>query len=634
MPPKATADRPPGTTRITATAGHADVVLFALLAGTIATFAHGYYYGLVNHIEQLPQIMRLLDPAFLRVDFAVNATAGYGPRFFYSWLVALLGRCAPLPTAFLALTVAQNSLVALVTFLAARRLAAGSVTAGAAATALVLSVESMHLGEAGFLRLPALIPASLVTGVALLSLWEAARGRPFLAAVLAALAALIHPLLGLLCGMVGLCGAALAVLFLQVGRSRSTTGSSILRSLVPIVVALAALGIFGVLVWLLPQQPRLLDSRQMIDIYGYFRNPHHIIPSRFPVRDWLAAGAFFLASGVSVSWWWRRPDADRVTGLRLVLMVFVVLLLWLAGWFFVEVVPSRLVATLQTFRLSLIPKWLGLMFFGITIARSLSGSSRNGSPLAGSALYVLSGPAQPWFALVWHVVELVRRRLSRGPAVGIAILVLAVTIPLLFVFRSADSFKETFALVAIALMSWGLLALRHPWRYPAALALTALAVALPVSGAARRLPLVGHQFAAMQPVFTLADAREPGDAVAAYCRASTPEDAIFVVPPLEGRFRIVARRAIVVDFKYAMVHDWAILEWRQRLADCYGAVTQSGFAAAGEMDWHYRSIPDEQLRYLRYRYGATFAVLYRGTPSSLPELYEDETYKLVEIPEN
>ena len=277
-----------------------DIVLFSLLAGTAVTFIHGYYYGLNNHIEQLPQIFRVLDPSYITNDFEVNATAGYGPRAFYVYFMAWLGKVVPLPALFLVLTCLQNAAVAFVTALVARRLS-GSNFAALFAASLAMSVESIHLGEAGYLRLPALIPASLVTGLALWSIWEGIRDRPIASALIAMPAALIHPMLGLEAGIVGV-GASFLSRLIGIGGPRRW------RPLLRAVAGAAILAAFGLSLWIGPQSKQLLTSRQLIDIYGWFRAPHHIIPSTFPLRDYLAAAAFLIAFATSWAWWYRRPS--------------------------------------------------------------------------------------------------------------------------------------------------------------------------------------------------------------------------------------------------------------------------------------------------------------------------------------
>jgi hypothetical protein len=49
------------------------------------------------------------------------------------------------------------------------------------------------------------------------------------------------------------------------------------------------------------------------------------------------------------------------------------------------------------------------------------------------------------------------------------------------------------------------------------------------------------------------------------------------------------------------------------------------------LDAAYRSVPDEHLRELAREYGATHAVLYATTRTSLPELFANEQYRIVAL---
>jgi hypothetical protein len=145
-------------------------------------------------------------------DFTVNATSGYEPRFYYTRLIALLGHVAPLPVVCFVLTVLQNAAMAAVTVVVGRRLFK-SDDAALAGAVLVLSVTATDLGEDGFLLSSCLLPATLVTPLVLLALWQGVENRPVVCAALAAVAALVHPLIGLALGAIGLATSLLSVLF-------------------------------------------------------------------------------------------------------------------------------------------------------------------------------------------------------------------------------------------------------------------------------------------------------------------------------------------------------------------------------------------------------------------------------------
>jgi hypothetical protein len=120
-----------------------------------------------------------------------------------------------------------------------------------------------------------------------------------------------------------------------------------------------------------------------------------------------------------------------------------------------------------------------------------------------------------------------------------------------------------------------------------------------------------------------------GDEVARFAKQSTPEDSIFLTPPDWGQFRLLARRAIVVDFKAFPFADFAIAEWYERLIACYGNPAKKGTAMVDELIENYRRIDDNTLRTLRQRYKIDYAVLYKETSTNFEVLFQNSNYKVI-----
>ena len=617
-----------GPLALTSTSG---LVVFSILAGGLATFTLGYSYGINNHIELLLPVMRLLDPGFCAGDFTVDASAGYDVRFFYAWLCAGLARLAGLPAAMLLLTWLQNIGVALVTAFVARDMHGRKTLAPLVAVILVLSVESIQLGDAGFLRQAYGWPAILSLVAALPALWLGIRLRPLPAMALAMLATLIHPLIGVETGglALGICAlSALRNLELAPPFRRRTAGLALL--------AIGGLGLFTLLVWGPVQSLNFLETRDFLDIYARFRVPHHILPSRFSVQDYLAALCFLCAAGVSW-WWWRRlPETGCRLPRGILLGTGLVLGLLVCGWFFVEVLPSRLWITLQTFRLVFVLKWFGLLLFAGTIGRAWTAGAP-GAAVSGWLLLLPVGQARPLAVLWAHAVEVLRRRIPARqlrriwPLIAVSGLagmagLLAIRLAVPF---ASEALTMASCLVLLACFRWFS---RPAWRYAAALLWTAAIIGLLVANRAAPVPLIGRLIQASNPILTLADARDPADRIAVFCRDALPKGTVVLAPPHLGRFRLVAERALVVDFKCPTTRDASLLEWRRRLAECYGPVTGGGFKVIDQMNEYYRRLTDAELTARARRYGATFAVLFTETPTLLETPYADENFKLVRIP--
>lgn len=593
----------------------ADLAFFCLIAGGLAAL-WGYTYGTGDQVEQLPIILRAINPNFLANDFFTNASSAFGPRTFYAYFIALLARLAPLTSVMFALTAISNAFIAWVSAQAALRLFDGSPRAALLAAGLVLTARTFWLGAGNTLYGTALVPELLAMPLLLGALACALNERPVMAALLAGLGSLIHPLAGLETGAVALGG--LAVSGLWQGRFKG-------RPLRDWAIAAALLAAFAALSLVPYARETRIDSRTFIEIVAVFRHPHHYLPSTFPVWQYAQAAFFLLAAGLAGLSCAGAFSGMRRAGRFLAALVIILALACLGGWLFVEVWPSRLWTTAQTFRLLFILKWLGLLLVSGAAARAWDERSPDGglwlaAALSPVALGVasLSLAMRRWFA----------RRNRPAPLLEFPVLLFAV---LLILMIDTPGLRDAALLALFTAGAHLLLAGQSPWPARAALALGGAGIAAALLAAAPRLP-AAYAAQLPAPVFTLAAAQGEVADLAAYARKHTPADAVFLTPPNFGSFRLLARRAIVVDFQAFPFQDSAMLKWRQRLIDCYGTTTLNGFDAVDEMRNHYDIIRPEEIRTIQQKYGATYAILFRKTPTDWPVLTQTQTYKLVELP--
>lgn len=122
-----------------------------------------------------------------------------------------------------------------------------------------------------------------------------------------------------------------------------------------------------------------------------------------------------------------------------------------------------------------------------------------------------------------------------------------------------------------------------------------------------------------------------GDEVAEFVRQNTPEESVFLTPPMWGQFRLLARRAIVVDFKAFPFADTAVAEWYERITSCYGNPIRTGFAMVDELDENYRNIDDDTLLALQERYLISYAVLYNQTSTNFEVVFQSNGYKVIRL---
>jgi hypothetical protein len=610
-----------------------ELLLLSAVLSTTLLVTQGYSYG---PSDQLVLALRQLSPDYLANDSYINNTVGFGPRFYFVALLVACSRALPMPAVVLGLTWAANLLVAFVTMLATRNLCAGRDWTGVIAGALVLSVHSFDLGMAGFLHRTILMPQLLIMPLALLTLWAGIAGRPLIAVTCAIPALLIHPLVG--GGSAGLAlGAGLLAAVWNVARSDGERRRAAVRAILWQALSLGIVAVSFRMAWGRMAAPAL-STAQFIDIYAAFRNPHHCLPSEFPAWDYVQAGLFLVVTLLSWSWWAQEETTDPAVARRVLLVIVEVVLACVGGYVFVEVWPSRMWATAQTFRFLFVLKWLGFVLVANTAATLLQRAGDRAATARGALMVVGAGAAHTAVLFVAHVAEWIRRR---GPSVlatrwdtRLTILACAVAIGLLAAFGATTDGVRL--LVSAGFCAWFLGARRSWWRTVVPAVVLFAFVGLLTVHHVRPLPVVWRFLNPLRLHVTRDSLRGPVAEIARAAREHTPDSAVLLTPPDStfGDFRLIAERAIVADVRFYPFDDRAMLEWRQRLDDCYGPVRLYGQAARDEMAANYHRLTDADVLRIAQRYGAQYAILYADNVTAQPTLGQTDVYRLVRVPDS
>jgi hypothetical protein len=354
---------------------------------------------------------------------------------------------------------------------------------------------------------------------------------------------------------------------------------------------------------------------------------------------------------VAIAWQLGRSTCAGLRQLTqpMLAMCAILAVLCLGGYVFVELIPSRLWVTAQTFRLLYIFKWLGLVLAAGWIGYALETHSyssdsnlfqKDTRPLESYLQYplqviiLLTSLLSPLSMAAAFSYEWIRhkwqgwQRLSNGFRLLLSLAALAAA---LLLIQPDPPEPRIFILVpAYALMALALLFFhKKVWAVGVNLLLAAVILATLLWGntflPARLQPFFE------KPIISLADLTGEDMDLAAWVRQNTPPDAIFLVNPSLGLFRVTAERAIVVDFTAFPFNDQTMAGWQQRIFDVYGVPKQNGFPAVPELRDNYTAITDAQMKTLKQKYGATYAILYRWTKTAFPTLFETESYQVVKI---
>ena len=536
-----------------------------LLFGTITTvFTYGAY-GKGNYLELLPILMRTLDPSFLQNDFFTNAGTASIARLYYANLITLLaGSERNLPLISFLLTLLTNISTAFITFYFAHDLFKKSDLAGVYAAALVMSVSTFALGWRSTIYWDELIPATIAIPFVLAATWAAARGKLLIGITICSITSLIHPLLGLEMGAVLLFSF---VVFHLLNKTLNTW--TVWKKVIPSILVLAIFSLISIIPQL--SQPTI-DTELFIHIFAYFRTPHHRIPSTFGLARFIFAGAFL--SAILLIYFRERKSRETSINRYIGILMSIIFALVLGGYLFVELMPSRIWVTAQTFRLLYIVQWIGLILVAGVLADQKLERSTKTLHLVGVlnalslALVVISQALKEW-------LEQKQSRLgnlldeSLILLIAIAILIY-LSVPLLPIFLLGSY-------VLLILLCREMLGKRH---YTALLASMILLIIAAI--AYKGLPNMGQSDSVGRVLDNLSpeiksELGPEGDEIARFARENTPEESIFLTPPTWGQFRLLARRPIVVDFKAFPFSDTGMLEWHNRITDAYGNPKALGF---------------------------------------------------------
>lgn len=543
------------------------LIIFCIIAGIFSVLIHGYSFGVGNQIDQLPLVMRAMDSSFAKNDFVVNTDSVFGPRFFYVHFLATLGKLFPLWSVFLALTLVSNIAVAVISGFFTRKLF-GSELAGVFAAVAVLSLSSVQIGGATMLVLPILSPQILAMPFALLAIWMGFEGRLRLAVLFSVCSAFLHPLVGL-----------------ETGGLILLTSVLLRKNITTIILGFLVIGAVA-LTFLIPEfRNSGVSDQSFINNLAHFRNPHHYLPSTWPLGDYIDLGGFLVAC---VAAWFLWQKSKRVDfGKRVFFPIFVMLILFfcLFGYVFVEVWPSKLVTLSQPFRMIFLVKWVGLCLMWGVVAKYLASK---GDKLKGAILWAaIFLPLAVGITSIFRIFSGAWFLGARENLLFIFLVLLALT-----VFRLRFSFVLTVAIFGVV----------------------TLAV----------LVLGPYRNGRLKQIVLLSDISGSDAAAARWARENTDRDAIFLTPYDFGEFRILGERAIVSDIKADPYKPLDRQIWQERLFDSYGTDTSL-------FSQNYKNIDRSRLEFIKNKYNADYAVLYIETPSDLPLIYQNDMYKIVEI---
>ena len=593
---------------------------YCLILGLYFTL-RGYHSLDGDQAYRLPLLLHRLDPAIYAADPFVRAFDTFNPHrgslVVLGWATGLLGLAAGLLGMFIVMFLATCQGI--------DRLARQNWTgSGSAAQVGWVAITLVLMARAGNIGTNHLFEAMVLDRLMALALgWlalAAVVSQPELgwwrAAIVLALAAVVHPSLGL----------QLALMVMGSWTVWALLGdrASVRWTLAPRGVIAAGLSVLPGLALNLAPGGSLLRGLPPADFWTLaveLQSPQHMLPHLWRMPQWLAWGAYLVLAALALGRW----TPARV---RLVAMLIVTLVGLGAAWVAIEWLHQPRITVFQPFRMATVARGLTL----VLVAGRLVELWHRGEWLARvRSVLIAVALAGDWMLVIVTIVEAgttlaeawgVSRRGSHLIFAGL------MACGLCFLARH-DTESGHWPIVVVLI---GGLTVPVCWRvvYPRFRDQATLRWATVLAWVVPTLALCAGLIPADHPVARSSLVRgviarcrfaavpiDDIERLAAWCRAHTPDSARFIGPPGPKTFRLWSRRSLAFNRAGSPYHAAGLADWFARFQDHVDVhdspevFVQKYLSGRHELEARYDELSDEKRAELAVRQGADHVIALR-----------------------
>ncbi|NEN93104.1 MAG: hypothetical protein F6K48_31145 [Okeania sp. SIO3H1] len=622
---------------------HFTLSLFTfLILGAFIT--RGYTFPVGNHYTHVPQIKSMLNPELYTNDYYVQEMLKFTPRYYYQHLVYFISKFI----GSISLTYFIYYLISFISFICGLSAISKIFTPSKLSAAILIFLSLTAYTLVGYLELfpKTPIPATFAMSLTVWGIYFCFQQRWIIGYLFFGIASILQFLLGVLPGIM-----MIPIMFIEGIKS---------RQLKQVVLPLIILFGFASLVYL----PMLLtgttstdklSNEEFVFIYGWVRNPHHIIPDywnwkiRLDFICFILGGClcihkvdvaksedflqnseigkifFFRASGKGGKVGKIKEIKGRKKDLiftnarclekwKFYLIIAESIFALFLGYIFVEVYPLALFAKLQLART--VP-FAQLMIF-IAVGILVSQLYQQGNLGVGLLLIISLILPVPYQGICFFLLSLGLFFLEKWSyKLVVWLIVLAGLIFFLWQSPTDSSFNNLLAKSGLFLVlifpfildefDLGLVEPSGSYiarKYLITYSLAGVTILVFVLGLFEALPGKFLEVFQQQVKFN----RVPQDEVtklALRFRQISDKDDIILIPPFVSNFQFFSERAVIVDFKHFPQTDSGIREWKNRMEDVFG-VPLNDKLAVGAMEILFPQQTGKELVNVGKKYGAKY----------------------------
>jgi len=423
---------------------------FIFAAGILATLHMGLRFALVDQQAMLPGILHLSDPSLYSRDFGYSSGLTYGPRFYAFHMMGFLGGLLGHELATVVVVLLINGLVLYMTYRVAEQLFQGSRLAPIFAVVLVGVLGSAIIPLHPIIT-PEWDPRAMGMPFAFACLWAILRNRPMVAAIIAAVGSLIHPLLLINTAVIAFGGFGIGKL-LDLTSAPRADRTRIFRDILWLIAAGLVFAIATYLTWILPYSVGAVSDNRLFEILR-FRTPRSYELLKFwGIRGFIHLGIFIAGVAFAWTWWVRERVSEKHLANRVAGLIAMTLIMLAGAVIFVEFIPIRAWLMADASSGIYAARWLGLLLIARSAAVLIENTSaiREGAWSGAAMLVSGSGLALPALSLFGHLIEVLRRRLVRWmDATALVIVMISGLVVAGFLLAAFGSLQDSFGLVLL-----------------------------------------------------------------------------------------------------------------------------------------------------------------------------------------
>ena len=321
---------------------HDDILYISIIFLFISVLMSStYFFGISNHTEQIPVIIRAIDSSYLQNDWFVNQNSDLSPRFWYAHFMGFFGSFIGLPELFFYFFIIFTFAACIAIYLIGKSVFDNAICSLLTIFALLYALFFLPQTALGgnWMFYAFLIPATLATPFALFGLYFFLENKYLIAFFLLGISSLFHSLIGLLM-------AGLFILYFIIKKDFKTI---IKGSISYLVFGLIAL--FPVLAG-----SSNATSPEIFEIITIVRHRWHYLPFWFPVSDYLRFFTVLTIFGIILilgfRFYNRLLPSDHEKNKKLLTIVGGILIYCIIGTIFVEIIPVTAIGKLELFRMT------------------------------------------------------------------------------------------------------------------------------------------------------------------------------------------------------------------------------------------------------------------------------------------